>query len=204
MTSLNLREKQKRHTQLEITKTAMSLFTEHGFDNVPVALICERAGISRATFFNYFPQKHMILAAVGTSRIEAMQSLLHSHLTLRHKVKLRHVVSLFLEFSEENEQMDEQSKGLALQVLMHPVSRSSYVELTKRFTAALAEVLLELRGSGLLRGDPAVVAESMFSLYVGTTLEWLMDPSLKRGWLSKTMKVRLQLAADGFDPGKKR
>ena len=200
MTSLNLREKQKRNTQLEITKTAMSLFTEHGFDNVPVALICERAGISRATFFNYFPQKHMILAAVGTSRIEAM----HSHLTLRHKVKLRHVVSLFLEFSEENEQMDEQSKGLALQVLMHPVSRSSYVELTKRFTAALAEVLLELRGSGLLRGDPAVVAESMFSLYVGTRLEWLMDPSLKRGWLSKTMKVRLQLAADGFDPGKRR
>ena len=204
MTSLNLREKQKRNTQLEITKTAMSLFTEHGFDSVPVALICERAGISRATFFNYFPQKHMILAAVGTSRIEAMQSLLHSHLTLRHKVKLRHVVSLFLEFSEENEQMDEQSRGLALQVLMHPVSRPSYVELTKRFTAALAEVLSELRGSGLLGGDPAVVAESMFSLYVGTTLEWLMDPSLKRGWLSRTMKARLQLAADGFDPGKRR
>lgn len=100
--------------------------------------------------------------------------------------------------------MDDKSKSLALQVLIHPVRRSSYVELSKRFTAALTEVLLQIRGSGLLRGDPAVVAESMFSLYVGTTLEWLMDPSLKRGWLSKTMKVRVQLAADGFDPGKRR
>ena len=204
MNSVNLREKQKRQTRLEITTTGMSLFTEHGFDNVPVALICERAGISRATFFNYFPQKPMILAAVGTSIIEAMQSLLHSHLTLRHKVKLRHVVSLLLEFSEENEQMDDKSKGLALQVLIHPVSRSSYVELSKRFTAALTVVPLPIRGSGLLGGEQAVVAESMFSLYVGTTLEWLMDPSLERGWLSKTMKVRLQLAADGFDPGKRR
>lgn len=100
MNSLNLREKQKRQTRLEITTTAMSLFAEHGFDNVPVALICERTGISRATFFNCFPQKHMILTGVGTSRIETAQSLLHGHLTLRHKVKLRHVVSLLLKFSE--------------------------------------------------------------------------------------------------------
>jgi len=204
MFPLNLREKQKRHTQLEITKAAMSLFAEHGFDNVPVELICERSGVSRATFFNYFPQKHMILAAVATSRIEATQSLLHSQLTQRRKVKLRHVISLFLDFCEENEEVGDRNRSLLLQVLMHPVSRPSYVELRKRFTAALAEVLSELRENGLLRGDPAVVADSMFSLYVGTTLEWLMDPSLKRGWLSKTMKVRLQLAADGFEPGKKR
>lgn len=202
--SLNLREKQKRHTQLEITQTAMSLFAELGFDNVPVELICERAGISRSTFFNYFPQKRMLLAAVGASRIEAMQSLLDHQLTRRPKVKLRHVISLFLEFCEENERLGEQSKSLILQVLMHPASRTSYVELRKRFTAALAEVLAELHGNGLLRGDPAVVSESMFSLYAGTTLEWLMDPSPRRGWLSKTMKARLQIAADGFDPGKKR
>ena len=204
MFPLNLREKQKRHTQLEITKAAMSLFAEHGFDHVPVELICERAGVSRATFFNYFPQKHMILAAVATSRIEATQSLLHSQLTQRRKVKLRHVISLFLDFCEENEEVGDRNRSLLLQVLMHPVSRPSYVELRKRFTAALAEVLSEVRENGLLRGDPAVIADSMFSLYVGTTLEWLMDPSLKRGWLSKTMKVRLQLAADGFEPGKKR
>ena len=204
MISVTLREQQKRNTQFEITRTAMSLFAEHGFDNVPVELICERSGISRATFFNYFPQKQMILAAVGASRIEAMQSLLNKQLVRRPKVKLRHVVSLFLQFCEENALLDERGRRLVLQVLTHPASRPSYVELRKRFTAALAEVLAELRGNGLLRGEPALVAESMFSLYVGTTLEWLTDPSLKRSWLSRTMKARFQLAANGFDPGKKR
>ena len=204
MISVTLREQQKRNTQFEITRTAMSLFAEHGFDNVPVELICERSGISRATFFNYFPQKQMILAAVGASRIEAMQSLLNKQLVRRPKVKLRHVVSLFLQFCEENALLDEPGRRLVLQVLTHPASRPSYVELRKRFTAALAEVLAELRGNGLLRGEPALVAESMFSLYVGTTLEWLTDPSLKRSWLSRTMKARFQLAANGFDPGKKR
>lgn len=204
MIALTLREKQKRHTELEITRTAMSLFAERGFDNVPVELICENAGISRATFFNYFPQKQLILAAVAASRIEAMQSLLQSQFTQRHKVKMRHVLSLFVEFCEENERLGEQSRSLVLQVLMHPANRAAHVELRRRFTGALAEVLCELRANGLLRGDPNVVAESMFSLYVGTTLEWLMDASLKRGWLRKTMKTRLQLAADGFDPGKRR
>jgi len=200
MILLTLREKQKRSMQIEVVKTAMKLFAEHGFDKVPVELICERAGISRATFFNYFPQKQMILAAVGASRIEAMQSLLDHQITSRRKVKLRHVFSLFLEFCEENEQVAGKSRDLMLQVLTNPVNRSSFVDLKKRFTATLASILAGLR----LRGDPAVIAGSLFSLYVGTTLEWLMDPSLKCGWLSKTMKVRLQLAAEGFAPGAQR
>jgi len=67
----SLRAQQKHNTQLEIIKVAMGLFAEKGFDNVPVEAICERAGISRATFFNYFPQKDMILVAVGAARERA-------------------------------------------------------------------------------------------------------------------------------------
>ncbi|MEP6536108.1 MAG: TetR/AcrR family transcriptional regulator [Bryobacteraceae bacterium] len=200
MSFLTLREKQKRSTQLEVVKTAMRLFAERGFDNVRVEMICEQAGISRATFFNYFPQKQMILAAVGASRIEAMQGLLESQITSRRKMKLAHVFSLFLEFCEENEQVAGKCRNLMLQVLLNPLNQSSYVDLRKRFTEVLAEVLAELR----LRGDPTVIAGSLFSLYAGTTLEWLMDSSLKRGWLSKTMKARLELAAEGFAPGTKR
>jgi AcrR family transcriptional regulator len=199
-----LREKQKRQTQLDITGVAMALFAERGFDNVPVELICERAGISRATFFNYFPQKDMILAAVGASRIETMRRLLADELAQRHKLKLRHVISLFVDFCKENEQLGEQGRSLMLQVLMRPVSRAPYVQLRKQFTAALSEVLAELSANGSLRGDPEGVAETMFSLYVGTSMEWLMDPSLNKGWLSKTIRARMQIAAGGFDPGKKR
>ncbi len=176
----------------------MSLFTEHGFDNVPVELICGHCGISRATFFNYFPQKQMILAAENASGIEAMHSLLQKQLMRRPKVKLRHVVSLFLAFCREHEQVSEKSRSLLLQVLTTPAGRSTAIELRKRFTASLTEVLTGMRG------DPALIAQSIFSLYEGTTLEWLMDPSLSPGWLTKTMKSRLHLIAGGFDPGKRR
>ncbi len=204
MVALTLREKQKRQTQLEIIKTALSLAAERGFDNVPIELICARTGISRATFFNYFPQKDMILTAIATSRIEMMRGLLDDQLSQRHKVKLRHVVSLFLEFCEANEELSENGRDLMLQVLLRVAGGGPLVELRRQFTAALAEVLSGLRSKGELRGDPATVAESFFALYLGTTLEWFMDPGLKRGWLSKALKSRLQVLAEGFEPGKKR
>jgi AcrR family transcriptional regulator len=204
MPNLTLREKHKRQTQIDITKAAMALFAERGFENVPVESICEQAGISRATFFNYFPQKDMILDAVGSSRIEAMRSLLDDQLGRRHKVKLRHVIALFQAFCEENEDMGLGGRGLLLQVLMRSISRAPHIELRKQFTAALAQVLEQVRSNGTLEGDPKVVAETMFSLYMGTTFEWLMDSALGPGWLTKTIKARLQVAADGFAAGKKR
>ena len=108
----------------------MGLFAEKGFDNVPVEAICERAGISRATFFNYFPQKDMILAAVGAARIETMRGLLADKLGGRRTLKLRHVISLFVDFAAENEELGSQGKDLFLQILfaLSPARRTSNSE----------------------------------------------------------------------------
>ena len=200
----SLREKRKLQTQIDITKAAMSLFARNGFENVSVELICEHAGVSRATFFNYFPQKELVLASVGLARIETMRNFLNEQLTRARKVKMRDVISLFETFCEENESVGRQGKGLFLQVLLRPASHAGIVDMRKQFTAALAQVLQQMRGSGSLTGEPIVVAETMFALYVGTTLEWLMDTSLGSGWLPATLNSRLQAAVDGFDSGKKR
>ncbi len=42
---------------------ALELFSERGYDATTVAEIAERAGLSRATFFRYFPDKREVLAA---------------------------------------------------------------------------------------------------------------------------------------------
>jgi AcrR family transcriptional regulator len=42
---------------------AIDLFTEQGYDATTVAQIVERAGITRSTFFRYFPDKRDLLAA---------------------------------------------------------------------------------------------------------------------------------------------
>lgn len=41
----------------------MDLFAERGYDTTTVAQIAERAGLTKSTFFRYFPDKRDVLAA---------------------------------------------------------------------------------------------------------------------------------------------
>src|SRR5664279_1986287 len=46
-----------------IVLAAVDLFTEQGYDATTVAQIAERAGITKSTFFRYFPDKRELLVA---------------------------------------------------------------------------------------------------------------------------------------------
>src|SRR3954470_7526397 len=52
-----LRERRKAETTLRITEVARRLTAEHGLHGFTVEQVCEAVGISRRTFFNYFPSK---------------------------------------------------------------------------------------------------------------------------------------------------
>ncbi|GII31366.1 TetR family transcriptional regulator [Planotetraspora mira] len=56
-----LRERKKLQTRRAIFGVALELFRERGFDNVSVAEIAAKAGISKMTVFNYFPTKEDIV-----------------------------------------------------------------------------------------------------------------------------------------------
>jgi AcrR family transcriptional regulator len=46
-----------------LVSAALDLFTEQGYDNTTVAQIAERAGLTKSTFFRYFPDKREVLVA---------------------------------------------------------------------------------------------------------------------------------------------
>ncbi|PPF90115.1 TetR family transcriptional regulator [Subtercola sp. Z020] len=50
---------------------ALHLFTEQGYDETTVAQIASRAGLTRSTFFRYFPDKRDVLAA-GQETLSAL------------------------------------------------------------------------------------------------------------------------------------
>jgi AcrR family transcriptional regulator len=53
-----------------LRQAALELYLEHGFDNVTVTQIAERAGLTRRSFFRYFPDKREVLFA-GSERMPA-------------------------------------------------------------------------------------------------------------------------------------
>ncbi len=52
-----LRSRKKRQMRFAIERAALELFIENNYDEVTIEDICERADVSRKTFFNYFPSK---------------------------------------------------------------------------------------------------------------------------------------------------
>ena len=54
---MSLREQKRLKTRLRIEDAATRLVDERGFADVTVEEICDAAGISRRTFFNYFDSK---------------------------------------------------------------------------------------------------------------------------------------------------
>lgn len=58
-------------TEERLTRAALELYTEHGYDNVTVTQIAERAGITRRSYFRYFPDKREVLFA-GSERLPSV------------------------------------------------------------------------------------------------------------------------------------
>ncbi|MBF9067077.1 TetR/AcrR family transcriptional regulator [Streptacidiphilus fuscans] len=54
--------------EARLKRAALELYLERGYDNVTVADIAERAGLTRRSYFRYFPDKREVLFA-GSERL---------------------------------------------------------------------------------------------------------------------------------------
>jgi len=69
-TKLSRRERKKRAQKQEISQAATTLFREKGYENATIDMIAEAADISRATFFNYYPNKIDVLHEIADGAVE--------------------------------------------------------------------------------------------------------------------------------------
>ena len=74
---LSRRERKKLETRARILRAALELFSEHGYDEVRIEDIRDRADVANATFFAHFPTKASLISAFGVylfSRVESRLS----------------------------------------------------------------------------------------------------------------------------------
>lgn len=67
------RAQHRAKTRSELAAAALALFQAQGFDVTTVEDVADRAGVSRRTFFRYFPSKQHAFFAEHLARLEAFR-----------------------------------------------------------------------------------------------------------------------------------
>lgn len=77
-TTGGLRARKRQQTLLALSDAALQLFAAHGFDAVTIDDITDAVGVSRRTFFRYFPSKEAVFFARQEARLAAFEARLAS------------------------------------------------------------------------------------------------------------------------------
>lgn len=65
-----LQQDRSRETRRRLIEAADRLWREKGFDSTAVSEVCEAAGVSKGTFFYYFPRKEDLLIDLALATAE--------------------------------------------------------------------------------------------------------------------------------------
>lgn len=144
----------KERLRQSIIDATIDLVAEHGLADVTMGLVAERAGIGRATVYNYFPDLEHILAAYVVDAYEAHQARLDEHLAGIDDPLER--VRAFIDLLVAYFASDEHRLGSAAVTpdQFGPELAPQVEAAQQLFHHRLAQLLAEAVDAGLLRPDP--------------------------------------------------
>jgi AcrR family transcriptional regulator len=166
-TELGLRERKKQRTRELIAGTAWRLFSERGFEEVPVAEIAREAEVSEATVFNYFPTKEDLVF----HRMEAFENELLE--AIRDRAQNESVVEAFGRFvlrprgylGSDDPAATEGMRATARLMTSSPALRARQRDILDRYTETLAAWLADERGAASDDPESWVIANALIGVH---------------------------------------
>lgn len=174
-TARALKAEKTRETLLD---TAFELFTEHGFDNVTVEDITNRAGVSKGTFYSHFTAKESVLVYYFR-QVDELYENTYRRMSRDLPVgkKLLRLVNVMCRFCEEKCGVEFMRVIYANQLLHSGTELNILNEPERR----IREILREIAEDGKKNGevppfvDNEIFAREMTHLAHGIIYDWCME-----------------------------
>jgi len=198
---VGLRDEKKRRQHQAILDAAVDLFRDRGYDSTRVQDIIERAEISEATFFNYFPSKDSLLHELADLSVQLYTSAVDYQLERSDQPVPLRVRELMRALALVAEQDPE------LQALLY--ARSDLFRASgalKERELRLYDRLTELFRLGQQRGEirtdtePLQLAEILTGIEHLVVTNWLTGWRGKRGDLPARLDRAIEIFLDGCRP----
>jgi AcrR family transcriptional regulator len=162
-----LRERKKLQTRRHIAETARQLFTERGFEHVPVAEIARVADVAETTVFNYFPRKEDLVYW----QLQSFEDELLT--TIRERDPGETVLSAFRRFimrqrgllGQSDPEAREQLVAVGRMISSSPALLAREREVFTGFTRSLAAQIAEEQGADPAAIEPWVAANALMGVH---------------------------------------
>jgi len=172
------RNGRKRNPQreLRILEAALELFGSKGFEATTVSAICEAAGASEATLYEYFESKEQVLFSIAelyTQReFERLEGIRHYIRDPREK--LRVVIQAYLEFYERNPLYT--SVALLTLKASRNFTGSAAYQVVRKASRPIVEAFEEGVEAGIFRSDiDGYLARNMVLGFIEhLTAQWIV------------------------------
>ncbi|HYK73917.1 MAG TPA: TetR/AcrR family transcriptional regulator [Pseudoneobacillus sp.] len=95
------RKQQKEYTKRRIFETSLSLFMEHGYENVSIDTIVKSIGLTKGAFYHHFVSKDAILVEYCNNTIDSLTESLIKTVELNKEKEVKELLeSLFKNFGD--------------------------------------------------------------------------------------------------------
>lgn len=183
----SLRSRKKAQVREAIYSAAMELFAGRGFDATTVDDIAARAGVSRKTYFNYFPTKGAVLRYYGDQLQARLEDLVHR--SAPQQPPLERIYSALGAAAQETAAHREHIRVIYLYSARDPGYLSTISPARQRIWDLITELVAAGQATGQIRPDlPArELAMHIGSVFQGIMLAHVMagapmQPLLNSAW----------------------
>lgn len=170
------RQRRRLEIELRLLDASQSLFIEKGYDETTVAEIAEAADVAYGTFFNYFPAKSDLLAAMGEREIAELSEQLKS--LSRRPGRIDQALTLLFEgFAKRLEAASPRERALAAKIQSITFAAAP-ADRDLGYQEAFAAFIRQAVTSGRVRADVGVetLADLLASAYSAMALSWVHMP----------------------------
>jgi TetR/AcrR family fatty acid metabolism transcriptional regulator len=168
--------RRNRERESRILEAALELFGTRGFEATTVSAICEAAGVSEATLYDYFESKEQVLFSIAERYTQReMERLAHLRDYVRDpREKLRVVIQAYLEFYERNPLYTSVAL-LALKANRNFTQSAAY-EAVRAATRPIVEAFREGVEVGIFRSDidGHLVRNLLLGFVEHLTTQWIV------------------------------
>jgi AcrR family transcriptional regulator len=170
MAKPGLRERKSAEVKRAFFEAAMTLFRLKGVEQTSVDEIAQRAGYSRATYFNHFGTKEGVLRYYGQRLQERMEQQLAE--AAPGASPAERIREMFLAMAHEADRHSEDLKLVYLHSLRDPAYFAGPTPARQRVFEMLCDLVAQAQGEGEMRRDLSArqIAFHLMSLYNGAVL----------------------------------